>query len=304
MKCTHRTTDSPACTCLYSVTSCMYIKHDLGHRHMHVISLLSTFCSWLRPCVLGPSCIETHCLCVRTAGCKVIWTHARTHKHMWASTHRYAHSFPYKQSWNSLYCQRIIECISCREGGGRGGVHSVPAIRVGPLLKLDSNHLNNNISMLAPRTGAHRRILPYERVLGVCVLSLSWHWTVLDCFVASFAVVKKRMQTLHPVTVSSPPPLPLCLPSPVPNQFPSLLLCPGFPAAARVWNTVGTLFGQLDHCFWLVWDCCLFSPNLIPGNVFYKSTYICLRISLNVCSVCVCGHEYNSDMCCVSLTVC
>lgn len=145
-----------ACMGIFHPTSSM--KHDLRHRRIYIIPLFSTFCSDSAPCVLGPSCIETHCLCVRTAGCKVIWTHTRRHKHMWTNSHIYTHthtqSFPCNQSSNSLYCKRIIECISCRKGKRGEVVHS----------ELHSNHLNNDISILAPRPGC---ILLYESALGM-----------------------------------------------------------------------------------------------------------------------------------------
>lgn len=57
-----------------------------SHSWMHTLPLFSTFCSDSTHDVLGPSCTENTAFCARTAGCKVIWTHARTHQHMWAST--------------------------------------------------------------------------------------------------------------------------------------------------------------------------------------------------------------------------
>lgn len=72
----------------------------------------------------------------------------------------------------------------------------------------------------------------------LCVWGVSWHETDLLRFVASFI---KATPNPPPCRCSSPP-------WPVPNQSLPVLLYPGFPAAAVVWDTA-VLFAELGHCF-------------------------------------------------------
>ncbi len=111
------------------------------------------------------------------------------------------------------------------------------------------------------------------------------------------------MQTLHPVTVLLPRP-PVSLLWPVTNQFPSLLLCPGFPAAAGAWNTVGSLFSELDHCLWVVWVWCLFFPVWLQAMCSANHFTHVYLLHLVCALVCVSRREYDCDMCCELLTVC
>ena len=85
------------------------------------------------------------------------------------------------------------------------------------------------------------------------------------------------MQTLHPVRVSLPPPPRLSWP--VPNQF--LHCCCALASQQQLeYGTVGMLFGEWGHCFWVVWVwfvCFLFSANLTPGRVFVN---LCSHVHL------------------------
>lgn len=132
-------------------------------------------------------------------------------------------------------CQRITRCISCWQEG------EFTVFRVyewvGPLLKLYKKSCQRWHQHVGTQA---RHILLKERTLGVFLLIFPGSEQAWNCFVATLIKDDCKHSTRY---CSSPPPL--CLPWPVPNQFPSLLLC---PTAAGVWKTVETLFGEWDHC--------------------------------------------------------
>lgn len=251
---------SLACNCLhtqvYSITSCMYIKQGLGQRHMHIISSIALSAQtpprvFWDPAALKHTAFVWEQLAAKSFGRTL--AHTSTCGQALTDTHtQFSIQAELKQSLLSAnnWMHKLF-------GGGR--FHSVPSIRAsGPLLKLYGNHLNNDISMLAPWPG-YTGAFCHMRGPWECVLALNR----LGLLCSQLCCRKRRMQTLHPVTVSLPPSSLSSMTSTQPVPF--TVVVPWLPSSSWslkhcryvVW-WIGPLY--LSGLGW-VWDCCLFSVS-------------------------------------------
>lgn len=106
-----------------------------------------------------------------------------------------------------------------------------------------------------------------------------------DCFVASFAVIKKGKCEHSARYCFSAPSSPSSMTSTKPVPF--TVVVPWLP------STSWSLKHRRDVVWWIgslflrgsgsVWDCRLFSPNLTPGYVFYKPLFTYCTLCLHWC---------------------